>query len=487
MPIDSDRSQTRPLRIRVARQAALVALFLITALLGTLTGVLFAFSGDLPEITALDDYEPGTITRLLAGDGRVIGEFATEHRVVIGYDEMAPVLRQAIVATEDGDFESHFGLDPVRIVAAVVRGMLPNRPMTGASTITQQAARLLFLQDEYMASGIFARDGIRGLERKAKEWLLALQLEKRFTKREIFAFYANQTNLGPGIYGVEAAARTYFNKSARELTLPEAASIAAIFQTPARLNPFANPDQNLARRNTVVLPRMVAEGFITRDEGDNAAAEPLVVSGQSVPASSLAPYFAEDIRQALERRYGADAIYRAGLQVQTTLDAELQAAANIAVDRGLRRIDKRRNRFAPPTRNILAEGHQLDTFTTGRWATPFRRGDIVPAVVTSVSERTPTGAARIRIAHREIELLPSAFAWTRRRSAADLFQRGDLIEVEVREIGDDGPTRVALEQPPALEAALVALDNRTGQIRAMVGGFSFARCTRACSRSRCRS
>ena len=272
--------------LRVGLQAILVVLFLVAALLGTLSGVLFAYASDLPEISALDNYQPNTITRVFARDGQVIGEFATERRVVIGYDDMAPVLRQAIIATEDGGFEQHFGLSVSRLVITVIRDVLTGERF-GASTITQQLARMLFLT-EYMQDGVFERSGLRGLERKVKEMLVAIQIEKRFTKREILAFYANQINLGPGIYGVESAARAYFDKSAKEVSLEEAAAIAAIIQTPARLTPFVNPDRTLARRNTTVLPRMVDNGFITEAQATEAAARPLVVVGEPTPERSVA-------------------------------------------------------------------------------------------------------------------------------------------------------------------------------------------------------
>ena len=454
--------------VRIARQAGIAALFLVTALLGSLSGVLFAYTDDLPEISALDDYRPSTITRLLARDGEVIGEFATERRVVIGYDEMAPTLRQAIIASEDAGFEQHSGLSMSRIVITAVKDVLYNQ-RAGASTITQQVARLLFLP-EYMRGGVFERS----FERKIKEAIVAVQLEKRFTKREILTFYANQINLGHGAYGVEAASRMYFDKSAKDLTLDESATIAAIIQTPARLSPFVNPDRNMSRRNTYVLPQMVGEGYITEEEAREAAAQPHVLRGQAAPERSVAPYFVEDIRKMLEEKYTADVLYQAGLQVQTTLDAQLQVAANAALDRGLRRIDKRRSGFRKPARNVLTEGHALTRFTTERWSRPIAAGDIVPAVVMTVPARGG-GNARVRVGAHELELPPAAFTWTRRVSPGDLFKVGDLIDVEVRELLDGQPRILVLEQAPVVEGALLAIDNRTGQIRAMAGGYSFAR------------
>lgn len=454
--------------IRIGLQAVLVALFLVVALLGTLSGVLFAYASDLPEITALDNYQPSTITRVHARDGRVIGEFATERRIVVGYDDMPPVLRQAIIASEDADFEQHFGLSVSRILITVIKDIVTGQRF-GASTITQQVARMIFLQ-EYMKDGVFQRTGIVGIERKIKEAIIALQLEKRYTKREIFTFYANQVPLHYA-HGVEAAARVYFDKSAKDLTLAEAASIVATIPGPARLNPFDHPTRNLTQRNTYVLSRMAEVGFISEDEAAEAAAQPLVTSGQPTPDRSIAPYFVEEVRKTLEERYGADALYQAGLRVQTTLDPVLQEAANIALDRGLRRLDKRRSGYRTPTRNVLAEGHNLATFESDRWARAILEGDIVPAVVTAVGN----AGARVRIGEFEVDLPPAAFAWTRRKSSSSLFKEGDLIDVEVRRMEGDRPTELALEQAPLVQGALVAIDNRSGQIRAMVGGFDFAR------------
>jgi penicillin-binding protein 1A len=460
----------RTIVIRLARQAGIVVLFVVAALLGTLSGVLFAYSDDLPEISALDSYEPHTITRVFARDGQVIGEFAIERRFVIGYDQMAPALRDAIVASEDADFEQHFGLSVSRIVITAIKDLVYGQRF-GASTITQQVARMLFLQD-YMQGGVFQRSGVRGFERKIKEAIVAVQLEKRYTKREIFTFYANHVTMGHGAYGVEAGARLYFDKPAKDVTLEEAATLAAIVQTPARLSPFVNPEQALARRNNYVLQRMADEGFITREEADAAAARPLVTQGQATPDRSIAPYFVEEIRKDLEQKFTADELYQAGFQVQTTLDAELQEAANRALDQGLRRIDKRRSGYRKPTRNLVAEGRAIERFTTPRWTQPMLEGDVVPAVVTAAPG---TGAARIRIGVYELDLPASAFSWTRRTSAADLFRVGDLIDVEIRTASGGVPETVALEQAPVLEGALVAIDNRSGEIRAMVGGFSFDR------------
>jgi len=453
----------------MAKQAGLVALFLVVALVGTVSGVLFAYAGDLPEISALDEYRPNTITRLLARDGREIGAFATERRVVIGYDDMAPVLRQAIIATEDSGFERHFGLSIKDTARAIALDLLTGE-RKGASTITQQVARDLFLRQYMRQGGVYARSGLEGLERKVKEWLVSLKIERRYTKREIFTLYANQIYLGHGAYGVEAASHLYFDKPAKDLALEEAAVIAGIIQSPERLSPFADPTRCLARRNQV-LQRMEEEHYLTAAQAQEAQARPLVLQGQPTPDRSVAPYFVEDIRKGLEQKYGAKALYEAGLRVQTTLDADLQEAANIAVERGLRKLDKRRGGYRKPTRNIVSEGQAVDRFMTDRWTRPILAGDIVPAVITAVN---PT-VARIRIGTDELELPKAAYAWTRKTSPVDLFTVGDLIEVEVGSVEGGRPGGLKLEQPPRVEGALLAIDNRTGQVRAMVGGYSFGR------------
>ncbi|HET9568906.1 MAG TPA: PBP1A family penicillin-binding protein, partial [Vicinamibacterales bacterium] len=460
--------------IRFARQAGLLALFVVAALLGTLGGLTFVYADDVAAISALDDYKPSTITRLMAADGQQIGEFATERRVVIRYEDIAPALRQAIIASEDAEFESHFGISVSRLVVTAIRDIGTGHRMRGASTITQQVARMLFLQD-YMRGGVFARSGTQGLERKIKEWLISFQLEKRYTKHEILAFYANHVPLDHGAYGVEAASRMYFDKPAKDLSLEEAASIVAIIPTPSRLSPFRNPEQNINRRNNYVLRRMAEEGYITTEEAVEAATRPLVLQGQPAVAVSIAPYFVEEIRKVLEQKYGADALYQTGLRVQTTLDAKLQEAANVALDRGLRRLDKRRTGYRKATRNLVADGKDINSFKHERWSQAILAGDIVPAVVTYVPEPKAKGNTRVRIATHEMELPPSAFQWTRRTSPATLFTVGDVIEVEVRKLDGNVPTALALEQPPLVEGAVLAIDNETGQIRAMVGGLDFTR------------
>src|SRR5436190_23081934 len=346
----------KPVVLRVARSAGIIALFLLVGLAGTLSGVLFAYGGDLPQVTSLDDYSPSTITRVLAGNGQVIGEFATQRRVVVGYDDINPVLRQAIIATEDADFDRHVGLNFWRIFAAAVVDVIARRPEQGASTLTQQVARNL---DQF---GLTKQ---KRLERKVREMILALQIEKRYTKKEIFTIYCNQMYLGHGAYGVEAASQLYFKKTNKQLTLEEAALVAGIFQTPERQSPFVDMKRATQRRN-VVLQRLADEHYLTQQQADAAKQKAIVTRGAPTQPPGIAPYFVEEVRKHLEKEYGAKMLYENGLSVRTTLDAKLQELANRSLERGLRTYDKRHG-WRRPTRNVIAERHTIEAFRDERW------------------------------------------------------------------------------------------------------------------------
>ena len=449
--------------IRYARNAGIVALFMVAAMLGILSGVLFAYAGDLPRISALDNYTPSTITRVLASNGQVIGEFATQRRVVIGYDDIQPVQRQAIIATEDADFDRHFGINIWRMVAAAAVDLVERRRAQGASTLTQQIARNL--KDQ------FGLTNEKLFERKIKEIILAVQIEKRYTKKEIFTIYCNQMYLGHGAYGIEAASRLYFNKTNKQLTLEEAALIAGIFQTPERQSPYVDMKRAVARRN-VVLQRMADERYITQPQADAAKQKPIVTRGQPTQPPGIAPFFVEEVRKHLERQYGAKMLYESGLSVTTTLDGRLQEAANRALEHGLRAIDKRHG-YRTPKRNVIDEGYTVEGFKDERWNRPITPSDVVAAVVVTAPK---TGPARVRIGAYHADLVPAGFSWTRRTSAADLFKPGDLIDVAIVKVDDATKTAsVTLDQTPVIEGAVLAIENRTGQIKAMVGGWSFGR------------
>ncbi len=301
---------------RLLRVFVVTVLFALAAVGGALTGLVLAFQRDLPLIQELENYEPSVITQVFADDGSVIAEFAVEKRVVISYDDVPEHLRLAFVASEDNRFWEHYGVDPFGVARAMFDNLLAGEIVSGASTITQQVSRMLFLTREETVS------------RKIKEAILAFKIERSYTKREILTFYCNLLHFGHGLYGVEAAAEYYFGKKAKDLTVEESAMLVGIAPAPARYNPFANPEVARTRRD-LVLRRMEEESFLTPEEYENARNLPLEFRRRG-PSGNIAPYFVEEVRQYLERKYGATRIYRGGLRVHTTLDRATQEAANRA-------------------------------------------------------------------------------------------------------------------------------------------------------------
>ncbi len=396
-----------------ARRLVVVALFVLAAGLGIATGVIFAYAGDLPRISALDDYAPSTISRVYGARGEIVGEFAIERREVIPYERISPYLEQAILAAEDDGFYQHVGLSIPRIIVTLIKDIIQRR-MHGASTLTQQLTRKLFLTDD------------KTPERKIKEAILAIQIEKRYTKREIFTLYCNQMYFGHGVYGVEAASRLYFGKSAKDVSIEEAALIAGILQANVRQSPYVNREAALRRRN-YALGRMAEVGYITAAQADELKKKPIVVRADPPgQTSSAAPYFLEEVRRELEGRYGAKQLYENGLSIQTAIDLRLQEAATQALHDGLRRIDKRRG-FRKPRRNVIAEGHTIESFRQPRWDRPMTAGQIVPGVVTAVD-----GAAiHLRVGALRVTIDRKGYAWTGKTTPAALVTRGDLVETRL--------------------------------------------------------
>lgn len=444
--------------VKIARQAGIVILFIVAALLGTVTGVLFAFAGDMEDISRLDDYAPSTISRVYGAKGEIVGEFAIQRREIITFEEISPHLVAAIKAAEDAEFDQHFGLSIPRIIVTLLKDIIERRKAGGASTLTQQLTRKLFLTDE------------KTWERKIKEAILAIQIEKRYTKREIFTLYCNQMYFGHGVYGVQAASRLYFGKPAKDLEIEEAALIAGILQGNVRQSPYVNMDAALRRRN-YALGRLADIGYITKEQAAELQKKPIVVAGEPSGPPSIAPYFVEEVRKDLEAKYGAKQIYENGLSIQTALDVDLQEAANRALDNGLRRLDRLRG-FRKPERNILKEGQDINAFRLSRWERSMQPGDIVPAIVREVS----ASAIELRAGRLTVTIDPKGYAWTGRKNPSQLVAPGDLVETRLLTIAADTNTATGtLEQPPMVQGAVLAIDNRTGEIKAMVGGGSFER------------
>ena len=454
----SDR--LRALRM-VLRRAGVTLLFVIAIFVGALSGIFLAYEKDLPQVSSLEDFEPNIITKVYTADGKLLGEFAIERRVVVGFKDIPPVLRNATIAVEDADFWKHLGVNPWRIPAAFVANLRAGRRTQGSSTLTMQLVRQpgLFLTPE------------KTYERKIKEAILAFELEKTFTKEEIFTYYCNQVYFGHGNYGVEAASEFLFSKSIKDLTLPEAALLAGLPQSPARLSPVEHPDRALQRRNHV-LQRMLDEKYISAEEAKAAQAEPLHLSLKREPPS-IAPYFLEEVRKYLEKEYGSQRIYQGGLRVYTTLDSATQVAANQSVHDWLRVMDRRSRGFVPPTETVLKDGKFPERLHLEDWEGPIAAGDVVRGVVLA-SER---GIAVVRIGEYEARIGPAEIAWTKRSNVAEVLKPGTVAPFRIEALPEAGSKdlRVTLEQEPEVQGALLALEPKTGAVRAMVGGYDFER------------
>ncbi len=310
-------------------------------LIGVFIGVLLAITQDLPQVEDLQTFEPSSMTTLLADDGRQVRYFFLERRIPVPLREIPETLIKAVISVEDSRFYQHFGLDIKGILRALLKDIRSLRVVEGGSTLTQQLSKVLFLTPE------------KTLIRKIREAILAINIERRYSKEEILSLYLNQIYLGEGAYGVEAAARTYFGKRAAELTLAECAMIAGIPRSPTLYSPIGNPDKAIGRMK-VVLGRLLDEGYISRGEYDQAVRTGFSIA-PVLSSEDPAPYFTEIVRKELEERFGANLIYRGGITVWTTLDLDLQDAARKAVRKGLEDYEKRHppEPDAPPVQASL--------------------------------------------------------------------------------------------------------------------------------------
>jgi penicillin-binding protein 1A len=429
-------------------------LVLVSALVGATAGLLLVYTTDLPQVEALEAYRPSSITELYDDHGRVIGSFALQRRVVAGYDDFAPVLRDALVSIEDKDFYQHSGINFQRIVGAAYRDIKSGGKVQGASTLTMQLARNLFLSPD------------RSFHRKVQESMLAIQIERRFTKPQIFTLYANQIFLGHGVYGFEAASEYYFSKPARNLTLTEAALLAGLPKGPVLYSPIKSPDLALRRRRSVI-DAMLEDGKITAAQAADARSAPLGLRLQHDP-NSLAPYFVEEIRRFLENKYGADQVHEGGLKVYTSLDVDLQRSANQAVLDGLA-VYERRHGWKGHLENIVAEGSAVDKYQHPDWDDEPEMNGYIHALVTSAG----VGIATLKFGRYSAAIGQADVAWTQGK-IQDLLRTGDICYVRILSLSANGAARVSLEQDSGAQGALVAIDNTTGGIKAMVGGRDFS-------------
>ena len=440
---------------------------------GTAIGILWVATRDLPTFDSFQDYQPSLVSRVYADNGEIIGQFFIERRLYTPIDQIPQDLTQAVIAVEDTRFLEHPGLDIIGIARAAWTNLKRGGRVQGASTITQQLARALFLSPE------------RTYQRKIKELLLAIKMEWVLTKDQILEMYLNQIYFGHGAYGIAAATLTYFDKSVTELSLPEAAFLAGLPKAPNTYSPYRNPELAKSRKE-LVLGRMVEAGFISEEEAQSAMSTTLNYRRQSI--EKIASYFIEDVRQHLVERYGESLVYKGGLQIYTTVNIAMQKLAEESLQQGLRQVDKRQGwrgpighvkyskDFVPPD-----EYPELHNPQTAMVQGLYR------ALVTKVTKQsahilvgnTYKGTIALedmKWAQRRLENVKDVMTAVVRQEATPrhMLKVGDMIEVLPKK-GNLESGIFVLEQTPLVEGSLLALDPRTGAVQAMAGGYDFTR------------
>ena len=425
--------------------------------------VVWTFEQDLPDYTQLKNYEPPVMTRVHAADGSVLAEYSHERRLYLPASAIPPLVKDAFISAEDKNFYTHHGIDPEGVMRALLVLIEGGRHVQGASTITQQVAKNFFLTNE------------RSIQRKIREALLSLRIEGTYSKDKILELYLNEIYLGLGDYGVAAAALNYFDKSVYELTVAQAAYLAALPKGPNNYNPFTKRERAIDRRNWVI-DRMVENGYVTRVAGDKAKAEPLDVTPRVLsPSTYAAGYFAEEVRRELLERYGEKKLYEGGLSVRTTLDPKMQLMARRALVDGLVRYDEAHG-FRGPIRHIdinedwglaLAKVPSLNDIQPWRLAVVLDSSDKQLRIGLQ-PKHEPSGAVG---PERETGYLASVgLKWSTRQNERKSLVPGDVIYVEPLE---GTPCQYRLRQIPQVGGAIVVMDPFTGRVLAMVGGFSY--------------
>jgi penicillin-binding protein 1A len=457
----------------ILRATLIIVLAGLAVGLGGIFGAYVSIKDNLPDVSDINAFRPKLITTIYAADGQPIKEFAEERRVEIAYDRIPKVLVDAIVATEDPSFFHHGGVDVRGIMRAIwadVFKVLGGRRPEGGSTITQQLARSLFLHREV------------SLRRKLKELYLSREIEKLYPKEKILELYCNHFYLGHGTHGVQSAANLFFGKDVRDLSLEEAALIAGIFRGPAIYSPYTNARTTLERRNHV-LNRMVAEGYLTKAAGAAAKQTPMSVLPLRRTSAEFGAYFFEEVRRYLEKNYGYDGLYRAGLKVYTTLDPTLQRYAERALQSGLRKIENKLQGWRADKPNLLTAGAEVlknlvaspKAALEEQWLLSWESqalepGDVYDAVVLTASRNEAT----VRLKNAVGKMTGKDIGWTKTGRLDALIKRGDVIQVKVSSYDEAAKeARVSLDQKPLRNGAFIAIDPQTGQVKALTGGYSF--------------
>ncbi|HSA60983.1 MAG TPA: PBP1A family penicillin-binding protein [Nitrospiraceae bacterium] len=460
--------QEQPRRLWRWWQIALLGVLACTVIgTATVAGVIWHFSQDLPSLDLLQSYQPSLVTTVYSDDRQPIGQFFIERRILTPLADIPKTLTQAVIATEDARFFEHPGLDYVGMLRAAWTNIRHGgRKVEGASTITQQLARSLFLSSE------------RSYERKIRELILAYKMEAVSGKEQILETYLNQIYFGQGAYGVASAAQSYFGKDIKTLTLAESAFLAGLPKSPSRFSPFTAYER-AKKRQEHVLSRMEEAGFITPADREAAVAE--VLNFRRPGSDHFAPYFVEYVRQLLVAKYGEAMVYKGGLQIYTTLNLEMQRAAEATFLAGVRDLDKREGWRGPRRTVDLATIQPPAPASTDQSLKP---GDMAEGIVMKVAKDhyvVQVGTVTARLAFDDM-------TWAKRilkgpdptvdvvvnPNLKQILKPGDVIEIGVKKVTKDG-VQLVLEQTPVVEGGLIAIDPRVGAIRAMVGGYDFSR------------
>jgi penicillin-binding protein 1A len=439
----------------------LVALVLgLGVIAAALAGVaIWHFSRGLPDHHQLAAYQPATVTRVHAGDGRLLAEYATERRVFVPVSAMPPLVIHAFLAAEDKGFYSHPGIDAMAIVRASITNLMlagTGRRPIGASTITQQVAKNFLLTNEV------------SLERKVKEALIALRIEQALSKDRILELYLNEIYLGGGAYGVAAAALQYFNKSLDELTVAEAAFLGALPKAPNNYNPQRYPEAAKARRDWVV-EQMLSAGWITDQQAQEAVQGPVVTHHRDPTDMAVAGFFAEEVRRELLARYGDKGLYQSGLSVRTSLAPPLQEAADAALQAGLENYDRRHGWRGPVAH--LDDPAAFATLPRPPASRNWHLARVLGTDATRAAIELQTGE-KGEIPFEELKwarpTLEDQHTGPAPKSAADVLKPNDVVLVEAL-----GGGRFGLRQIPNVSGGLVAMDPHTGRVLAITGGWSY--------------
>ncbi len=450
---------------------AFIFIFIVLASIGA--GLWYMWSSNLPYISSLREYRPPVITRIYSEKGDIIGRFWHERRILVPLEDISENIIKSFIAAEDSRFYQHKGIDFLSIIRAFTENLKAGRIKQGGSTITQQ-----------MTKSILLKNPARTYRRKVREVLLALQIEREFSKERILYLYLNQIYLGHGLYGVEASSRVYFGKKASELNIAEASMLAGLAHAPSRDCPIGHFDRAKSRQR-YVLNRLKREGLINRTQYEEALKKEIQINRDEKQTPS-APYFLEHVRRDIEKRYGTHMLYRGGLKVHTTINLKAQSAAKSAVQRGLKELDKREG-FRGPLKTIpLSQKDEINREIIEKLdKDPLQPGMITRGIVLKVDSKNNETLVQIGN-HRGILPLSNmkwarktdpetAYYETKLRDPAHVLEPDDVILVKAIEKTDDHSQWIlSLEQIPTVQGALLCLEADTGYVRAMVGGYDFS-------------